>query len=96
MQPNEELAAIRRRIDQIDDQIVPLLAHRIALALEASRHKRTAEEVRGCDRVRQVLDAVAERARPVHGDVDTIVAIYRFIIERLTALQLHDKGLVES
>ena len=58
----EQLADIRRQIDGIDDQIVPLLAKRIALALEASKHKHTVEEIRGCNRVQQVLDAAAVRA----------------------------------
>jgi isochorismate pyruvate lyase len=96
MQPSQELAGIRSRIDQIDDQLVPLLSQRIALALQASRYKNTVEEVRGCDRVRQVLDAVASRAVGAGGDADTVVEIYRFIIEKLTTLQLREKGMASS
>ncbi|WDD95457.1 chorismate mutase [Burkholderia sp. FERM BP-3421] len=92
----EQLADIRRQIDGIDDQIVPLLAKRIALALEASKHKHTVEEIRGCDRVQQVLDAAAARARRADGNADAIVAIYRAIIDTLTALQLREKGLTNS
>ncbi|PCE30206.1 chorismate mutase [Burkholderia ubonensis] len=96
MHAAEQLADIRRQIDGIDDQIVPLLAKRISLALEASRYKHSVDEIRGCDRVQQVLDAVAARVRQADGDVDTIVAIYRFIIEALTELQLREKGLANS
>ncbi|KVM61293.1 hypothetical protein WJ58_05235 [Burkholderia ubonensis] len=90
------MADIRRQIDSIDDQIVPLLAKRITLALEASKYKHTVEEIRGCDRVQQVLDAAATRARRVEGDADTIVAIYRAIIRALTELQMRNKGLTNS
>ncbi|WP_321940001.1 chorismate mutase [Burkholderia cepacia] len=90
------MADIRRQIDSIDDQIVPLLAKRITLALEASKYKHTVEEIRGCDRVQQVLDAAATRARRAAGDADAIVAIYRAIIGTLTELQLRNKGLTNS
>lgn len=93
---SEELAAIRQQIDQIDDQLVPLLGRRIELALSASAFKRTADEVRGCDRVLEVLDKVADRARRAHADEVTIVEIYRHLIQTLTALQLRAKGLAES
>jgi len=96
MKKNEELVDIRRRIDIVDDQIVPLLAQRIELALKASRYKHTAEEVRGCDRVAYVLDAVAVRAHDADGDVKTIRAIYECIIRELTNMQLREKGMPES
>lgn len=91
----EKLEAIRGAIDTIDDQLVPLLAKRIDLAMDASRHKRTAEEVRGCDRVQKVLDSVAIRARQANGNVDAIVGIYAHVIQTLTDLQLRDKGMAE-
>lgn len=92
----EKLAAIRSAIDTLDDQIVPLLAKRIDLAMEASRHKRTAEEVRGCDRVQKVLDSVAARARRADGHVDAIVEIYAHVIQTLTHMQLRSKGMADQ
>ncbi|KPJ35057.1 hypothetical protein BMUNKI379_09910 [Burkholderia multivorans] len=92
----DNLADIRRRIDDIDDQIVPLLVKRIALSLEASKYKHTIDEIRGCERVHQVLDAASARAHRAGGDPDAIVAIYRSIVDILTELQLRSKGLVDS
>lgn len=92
----EKLNQIRNTIDAIDDQIVPLLAKRIGLALEASRYKHTIEEVRGCDRVKLVLSSVAERARNADGNIEVIVDIYAFIIQKLTDLQLQEKGMVKE
>lgn len=92
----EELTHIRNAIDAIDDQIVPLLARRIGLALEASRYKHSIEEVRGCDRVKLVLNSVAERARRSDGNTEVIVEIYAFIIQKLTDLQLQEKGMIEE
>ena len=91
----EQLIEIRRVIDTIDDQVVPLLARRIDLALEAARYKHTAEEVSGCDRVQKVLDSVAVRARHANGNVYVIVGIYAFVIQALTDLQLREKGMGE-
>lgn len=93
--PNE-LSKIRIAIDAIDDQIVPLLAKRIDLAMEASRHKHTIQEVRGCDRVQEVLKAVATRACQADGNVDAIVNIYANVIQVLTGLQLREKGMAEK
>lgn len=96
MKPSQDLLNIRLQIDQIDDQLVPLLSKRISLALLASRHKSTADEVRGCDRVQQVLESVSRRAERAGGDVETVVEIYRAIIERLTTLQLRVKRMTAS
>lgn len=88
-----ELITIRQQIDHIDDQMVPLLVQRIGLALQASQFKRTEEEVRGCDRVQQVLDKAAARAVSAGGHADTVVAVYRHLVHELTELQLRLKGL---
>lgn len=90
-----ELAAIRQQIDSVDDQLVPLLVQRIGLALQASRFKRTEEEVRGCDRVGQVLDKAALRAQKSGGHTETVVAIYRHIVHELTELQLRNRAMQE-
>ncbi|WAI84918.1 MULTISPECIES: chorismate mutase [Achromobacter] len=92
MQASEPLRQIRAQIDQIDDQLVPLLAKRIRLALEASEHKNTDDEIRGCDRVQEVLEGVKLRARKEGGAVDSILAIYTFLVQELTTLQLRAKA----
>lgn len=91
----ERLRTIRGAIDALDDQIVPLLARRIDLAMETSRYKRTTDEIRGCQRVKQVLDSVATRARQSKGNVDAIVDIYAHMIDTLTDLQLRSKAMAE-
>ncbi len=96
MNTSNELSMIRAQIDEIDDQIIPLLVKRTTLALEASKFKHTVQEVKGEDRIRQVLDKVAARARDAGGHEDAIQSIYRAIITELTRLQLITKGLAES
>lgn len=88
MTQHADLVSIRYAIDHIDEQLVPLLVRRIELALQASRFKRTEEEVRGCDRVRQVLDKAALRAEKAGGHAETVVAVYRHMVHELTELQL--------
>nr|WP_198982727.1 chorismate mutase [Herbaspirillum sp. ASV7] len=92
----EKLNQIRNAIDAVDNQLVPLLAERIELALEASHYKKTITEIRGCDRVKVVLESVANRARKADGNVDAIVEIYAFIIQKLTDMQLQEKGMLQK
>jgi isochorismate pyruvate lyase len=96
MNPPGELSLIRAQIDEIDDEIIPLLVRRTSLALRACQFKHSAQEVKGEERVRQVLDKVAERARDAGGFEHTIQSIYRTIIAELTGLQMAAKGLAES
>ncbi|AKJ29270.1 chorismate mutase [Caldimonas brevitalea] len=93
MNSHPDLAHVRAQIDDIDAQLVPLLVRRTALALQASRLKHTVSEVKGEDRVREVLDRVAVRAREAGGHEATVQAIYRAMITELTQLQLRAKGM---
>ena len=50
------LADIRLEIDEIDQQLVRLIASRGELVKQASQVKKTAQEVEAPDRVAQVID----------------------------------------
>ena len=95
MNPYQELALIRAQIDQVDDQIIPLLVRRASLALMACQYKHDVREIKGEQRVRQVLDMVAVRARAAGGYEDVIQSIYRAIIAELTGLQMAAKGMTD-
>jgi isochorismate pyruvate lyase len=96
MKSTNQLVLIRRHIDEIDDQLVRLLVLRTKLALEASQFKHTIEEVRGEERVRQVLDSVMSKARSAGGYEAVVLAVYRVIISELTQLQIATKGFENS
>lgn len=83
-----EIERMRARIDELDDQIVRLLAERTAAVRVLSEHKSDEAAVRSPDRVHQVLqrvEALAER----HGMPPEIAReTYRTLIDQLTRLQL--------
>jgi nitroreductase/chorismate mutase len=74
------LPDVRRSIDQIDDQIVPLLARRLALVESAQRFKHDLIDVRDEARQAAVLAGARERAGAVGADADAIETIYRTLL----------------
>jgi isochorismate pyruvate lyase len=87
---DQELAALRRRIDEVDGRLVEVLARRVELVRRVSALKGDEEAVRSTDRVARVLDRVAALARQHGTDVDVVLATYRTLIDSLTTLQLRD------
>ncbi|RZU53884.1 isochorismate pyruvate lyase [Krasilnikovia cinnamomea] len=83
-----EIDRMRNRIDELDEQIVALLAERTAAVRILTEHKTDEAAVRSPDRVRAVLarvEMLAER----HGMPPRIAReTYRALIEELTAMQL--------
>lgn len=77
------LNAFRADIDNIDTEIVRLLASRFVVATQVARYKRGAGiEVRLNDRIVEVLDRVARLANDTGTSADAIRAIYEAIIEQ--------------
>ncbi|WP_446211831.1 chorismate mutase [Micromonospora sp. IBSANI012] len=82
------IAALRARIDGLDQRIVELLAERTRVVRELTVHKTDEAAVRSPDRVRQVLDRVHDLAER-HGMPPAVaVGTYRALIEELTRMQL--------
>ncbi len=91
--PDEELDALRERIDDLDRAIVALLNERATLALEAGRVKAAAgrEAVRDPEREREVLLRVAMANDGPLPQAD-LLEVYRAIIEALVALEERDSA----
>ncbi|MDQ4099505.1 MAG: chorismate mutase, partial [Chloroflexota bacterium] len=71
------LAEVREQIDQIDRQLVALLAERGAYVRQAARFKRTAEDVAAPRRVEQVVERVRGLAMDNGVDADLVEEVYR-------------------
>ena len=82
--PDEELDALRIRIDELDRAIVRLLNERAALALEAGRAKAAAgrDGIRDHEREREVLLRIAMANEGPLPQAD-LLEIYRAIIDAL-------------
>ena len=90
---DDQLEALRTRIDELDRTIVERLNERARLALEAGRLKAAAgrDGIRDPDREREVLLRVA-MANDGPLPQSDLVEIYRRLIEALVALEEADRG----
>ncbi|MGC4847441.1 chorismate mutase [Micromonospora sp. DT15] len=75
------LTAIRARIDELDRDLVGLLARREELVRQAAPLKSDAQAVRAPDRVAQVVARVRTLASEAGADPDLIERIYRGMIQ---------------
>ncbi|SHN13235.1 chorismate mutase [Cryptosporangium aurantiacum] len=83
-----EIGRMRHRIDEIDEQIVGLLAERTAAVRILTEHKTDEDAVRSTDRVRQVLARVEMLAERHDMPPQIARETYRSLIDQLTTMQL--------
>ncbi|MFD0588648.1 chorismate mutase [Paenibacillus sp. GCM10027627] len=84
----EELAGYRQQIDEIDHDIIKLLAQRTAIVKKLMVLKTDEESVKSCDRVQQVLDKVSHIAEANGLEPHIVVPVYQTLIKVLTEMQL--------
>jgi isochorismate pyruvate lyase len=82
------LDGVRAEIDAIDDAIIDLLARRQGLVRRAADFKRDADEVRGEDRRRAVMQRLERRAAALGLDGDVVTAVWTAMIDAFVALEL--------
>ncbi|WP_030218362.1 chorismate mutase [Streptomyces sp. NRRL WC-3626] len=88
MSGSDRIGELRLSIDALDRDIVALLAERTAVVRELTEFKRDEQTVRSPGRVEEVIARVRDLA-DAHGMPPGIAeAVYRTLIEELTALQL--------
>lgn len=76
-----DLAEIRREIDDIDSEVIKLLARRSSLVSEAGKLKRNETAVRDPDRVEKVVDNIRRKAASAGLDPAIAEKIYRTVID---------------
>jgi isochorismate pyruvate lyase len=91
MSPTPEprsLADVRSGIDDLDTQLVALLARRQKLVEAAAGFKRDEQAVRAPDRVEQVVTAVRAKATAAGLDPTVAESVWRAMITAFTDLEL--------
>lgn len=86
----ETLEQARSEIDNIDQQLIELIATRQFYVDQAVRFKRTAEDVQSPERVAQVIDKVRNKANELHTDPDLVESIYREMIQHFIRRELKE------
>jgi isochorismate pyruvate lyase len=84
----ESLAEVRSRIDDLDSQLVALLARRQKLVETAAGFKRDEQAVRAPGRVDQVIAGVRDKAEAAGLDAAVAEAIWRAMIASFIELEL--------
>ena len=86
----ESLEQARLVIDEIDQQLIELIAIRQFYVDQAVRFKRTAEDVQSPERVEQVIGKVRNKATELFTDPDLVESIYREMIQHFIRRELKE------
>ena len=86
----DSLEQARDRIDQLDQDLIEMIATRQFYVDQAVRFKRTAEDVQSPERVQQVINKVREQAMQLHTDPDLLEKIYRDMIQHFIQRELRE------
>ena len=86
----DSLEQARDRIDQLDQDLIEMIATRQFYVDQAVRFKRTAEDVQSPERVQQVINKVREQAMQLHTDPDLVEKIYREMIQHFIQRELKE------
>ena len=84
---------VRKKIDQIDSELVTIISQRTECVKAAAMFKIDHSAVRAPDRVQQVIDKVCKKATEVGLPEVIIEKVYRTMIEAFIEYELeqHDK-----
>jgi isochorismate pyruvate lyase len=84
----EQLAAVRVAVDEVDEQIVTLIARRERLIRIAGTLKGDDAEVRAPGRVERVIEHVRSAAKKKEIDPDIVESTYRTMISKFIELEM--------
>ncbi|MEK0156961.1 chorismate mutase [Arthrobacter oryzae] len=84
----EQLAAVRVAVDEVDEQIVTLIARRERLIRISGTLKGDDAEVRAPDRVEKVIEHVRAAAEKKDIDPDIVEKTYRAMITAFIELEM--------
>lgn len=82
------LDAVRKQIDQIDSELVSIIAQRAECVKAAAAFKTDSAAVRAPDRVQQVIDKVRVKAAEAGLPGEIIEKIYRTMIDAFIEYEL--------
>ncbi len=90
------MSEVRRAVDALDDQLVPLLVQRLGYMLQAARIKQAPEQVRDEARIAAIVERVRARAQAEGGPPEVLEAIYRALMETCIAFEQREFDRLRS
>lgn len=90
---HSRLEEVRNQINELDEQMVQLIARRQAWVVEAGSLKADEQAVRAPARVEQVIDRVRGLAEQHNASPDVVERCYRALIAAFIDLELNSSGV---
>lgn len=82
------LQEVREHIDQLDDQIVELIAARNSYVKEAAKFKHSIDEIKGKERMEAVMDRVRSRAMEFGVSPNLLTTLYKTMIDAMVEAEI--------
>ena len=86
----ESLEQVRDRIDQLDQELIEMIATRQFYVDQAVRFKNSVQDVQSPERVEQVINKVRTQAIALGTDPDLVEHLYREMIQRFIQRELKE------
>lgn len=90
MEVNEchNLEEVRHYIDQLDDQIVELIATRNGYVKQAAKFKHSIDEIKGKERMEAVMDRVRSKALISGVSPNLVSTLYKLMIDEMVEAEI--------
>ncbi len=82
------LGELRNHIDTLDDSIVELIAARNAYVKQAAKFKQSVDEIKGKERMEEVVDRVRARAIEFGVSPNLLTSLYRVMIDEMVEAEI--------
>ena len=86
----KSLEELRGHIDNLDDQIVELIAARNAYVKQAAHFKQSVDEIKGKERMEAVMDRVRMRAMEFGVSPNLLTKLYTIMIDEMVEAEISE------
>lgn len=86
----QSLEEVRNHIDQLDDQIVELIAARNGYVKQAANFKHSLEEIKANERMEAVMDRVRSRAMEFGVSPNLLTKLYTIMIDAMVEAEISE------
>ena len=86
----QSLEEVRNHIDQLDDQIVELIAARNGYVKQAANFKHSLEEIKANERMEAVMDRVRSRAMEFGVSPNLLTKLYSIMIDAMVEAEISE------
>lgn len=86
----QSLEEVRHYIDQLDDQIVELIAARNGYVKQAANFKHSVEEIKANERMEAVMDRVRHRAMEFGVSPNLLTKLYTIMIDAMVEAEISE------